>query len=163
MQKYYECKLRYDKQITDTNDKDCGKIKTVNETYLTEALSYTEAEARIAMELGKYIQGEYDITGIKRVRLAEIFYKEDDLVENWYLAKMKITIIDESKGMERKVNQAVLVRAGGIDDAFNRISEVMKGSMSDYEIYSIALSSILDFFKYEPTEKKSSQTNTAEI
>ena len=158
MQKYFECKLRYDKQITDPEDKDCGKIKTVNETYLTEALSYTEAEARIAMELGKYIQGEYDITGIKRVRYAELFYKDEDLVENWYACKMKITVLDESRGMERKVNQTVLVRAGGVDDAFNRLNEGMKGTMSDYEIYSIALSPVLDFFKYEPSSNNNDKT-----
>lgn len=158
MQKYFECKLRYDKQITDPEDKDCGKIKTVNETYLTEALSYTEAEARIAMELGKFIQGEYDITGIKRVRYAELFYKDEDLVENWYACKMKITVLDESRGMERKVNQTVLVRAGGVDDAFNRLNEGMKGTMSDYEIYSIALSHVLDFFKYEPSGNNNDKT-----
>lgn len=158
MQKYFECKLRYDKQITDPEDKDCGKIKTVNETYLTEALSYTEAEARIAMELGKYIQGEYDITGIKRVRYAELFYKDEDLVENWYACKMKITVLDESRGMERKVNQTVLVRAGGVDDAFNRLNEGMKGTMSDYEIYSIALSPVLDFFKYETSGNNNDKT-----
>lgn len=158
MQKYFECKLRYDKQITDPEDKDCGKIKTVNETYLTEALSYTEAEARIAMELGKFIQGEYDITGIKRVRYAELFYKDEDLVENWYACKMKITVLDESRGMERKVNQTVLVRAGGVDDAFNRLNEGMKGTMSDYEIYSIALSPVLDFFKYELSGNNNDKT-----
>lgn len=154
MQKYFECKLRYEKQITDTADKDCGKIKRVTETYLTDALSYTEAEARIAEEVGMFIQGEYEITGIKQTRIAELFYKEDDLVENWYLCKIKIIIVDENKGMERKVSQSVLVRAGGVDDAFARLNEGMKGSMSDYEVYSISLSPILDYFKYKPSETK---------
>ena len=76
MQRYFECKIRYEKQITDTNDKDCGKVKKITETYLVDALSYTEAEARIVKEMAQYIKGEYSITGIKQAKYAEIFYKE---------------------------------------------------------------------------------------
>lgn len=152
MQKFFECKLSYDKQITDPADKNCGKILRVNETYLVDALSCTEAEAVIAEKVGSGISGEYDITGIKKTRYAELFYKEDDVVGDWYACKIKIMVIDESKGVERKVNQTMLVRAGGVEDALKRLTEGMKDSMSDYEVYSIALSPILDYFKYEPKD-----------
>ncbi|MBQ1753289.1 MAG: DUF4494 family protein, partial [Paludibacteraceae bacterium] len=68
MAKYFECKIRYEKQITDPNDKDCGKLKKVNESYLVDALSYTEAEARITKEVAQYIKGEYSITNIKQAK-----------------------------------------------------------------------------------------------
>ncbi|HPG55757.1 MAG: DUF4494 domain-containing protein [Paludibacteraceae bacterium] len=150
MQRYFECKIRYEKQITDTNDKDCGKVKKITETYLVDALSYTEAEARIVKEMAQYIKGEYSITGIKQAKYAEIFYKEDDLCENWYACKIRITLIDESRGAEKKVPQSLLVRAEGVDDAWKRLMEGMKSTMSDFEITAIGLSPILDYFRYTP-------------
>ncbi|HBC37547.1 MAG TPA: phage tail protein, partial [Porphyromonadaceae bacterium] len=41
MYNWFECKVRYDKTL------DTGMIKTVTEPYLVDAMSFTEAEARI--------------------------------------------------------------------------------------------------------------------
>lgn len=61
MSKWFECKVRYDK--TQEN----GTIKKVTEPYLVDALSFTEAEARIIEELTPYISGEFEVAGIKPV------------------------------------------------------------------------------------------------
>lgn len=149
MAKYFECKIRYEKQITDPNDKDCGKLKKVNEVYLVDALSYTEAEARIVKEVAQYIKGEYSITNIKQARLAELIFKDDDLCENWFTVKIKITIVDENSGTERLVPETLLVRAEDLSDALKRFKEAFKDSMADYIITSIAASQILEYYKAE--------------
>lgn len=149
MAKYFECRVRYEKQITDPNDKDCGKLKKVNEVYLVDALSYTEAEARIVKEVAQYIKGEYSITNIKQAKLAELIFKDDDLCENWFTVKIKITVVDENNGTERLVPQTLLVRAETLPDALSRFKEAFKDSMSDYTITSIAASPILEYYKAE--------------
>lgn len=149
MAKYFECKIRYEKQITDPNDKDCGKLKKVNESYLVDALSYTEAEARITKEVAQYIKGEYSITNIKQAKIAELIFREDDLCEEWFYVKIKITVVDESRGTERLVPQTLLVRGESVEDALKRFKEAFKDSMSDYIITSISASPILEYFKYE--------------
>lgn len=149
MAKYFECKIRYEKQITDPNDKDCGKLKKVNEVYLVDALSYTEAEARIVKEVAQYIKGEYSITNIKQARLAELIFKDDDLCENWFTVKIKITIVDENSGTERLVPETLLVRAEDLSDALKRFKDAFKDSMADYIITSIAASPILEYYKAE--------------
>lgn len=44
MANWFECKVRYDKMMEN------GAVKKVNEPYLVDALSFTEAEARIIEE-----------------------------------------------------------------------------------------------------------------
>jgi hypothetical protein len=51
-----------------------GKQKKVTEPYLVDALSFTEAEARIIEELTPFISGEFVIKDIKRAKLSEIFF-----------------------------------------------------------------------------------------
>lgn len=149
MAKYFECRVRYEKQITDPNDKDCGKLKKVNEVYLVDALSYTEAEARIVKEVAQYIKGEYSITNIKQAKLAELIFKDDDLCENWFTVKIKITVVDENNGTERLVPQTLLVRAETLPDALSRFKEAFKDTISDYIITSITASPILEYYKAE--------------
>ena len=56
MGKWYECKIKYRKLLEDDQE------KVVNETYLVDALSFTEAEKRITEEMVQYISGEFSIT-----------------------------------------------------------------------------------------------------
>lgn len=150
MTNFFECKIRYQKQITDPENKDCGKIKSVNETYLVDAVSYLEAEERMAEE-ARYLvnQGEYSITSMKKARYAEIISKPEDEFQHWYNSKIKLIIIDEQRGTEKKVAQGVLVNARNIEEANARIKEFMKTSMSDYEIASISESPIVEYIREE--------------
>ena len=93
MNKWFECKVRYEKIVD-------GKSKKVTEPYLIEAFSYTEAEARVIEELSMYISGEFIISSIKQSRIAELFPSEYG--DRWYACKIGIILIDESKGTEKK-------------------------------------------------------------
>ena len=53
---WFECKVRYDKM------QENGMVKKINEPYLVDALTFTEAEARIVEEMKPFISGEYSIS-----------------------------------------------------------------------------------------------------
>ena len=70
MANWFECKVRYDKML------ETGQQKKVNEPYLVDALSFTEAEARIIEEITPFISGDFTVSAVKRTRISEIFYDE---------------------------------------------------------------------------------------
>ena len=59
MHTWFECKIRYEKVMEN------GMNKKVTEPYLVDALSFTEAEARIIEEITPFICGEFTVSDIK--------------------------------------------------------------------------------------------------
>ena len=53
MHTWFECRIRYEKVVEN------GMQKKVTEPYLVDALSFTEAEARIIEEMTPFISGEF--------------------------------------------------------------------------------------------------------
>ena len=119
-------------------------VKKVNEPYLVDALTFTEAEARIIEEMKPYISGEYSISSEKKTRISEIFFNEG--ADRYYLVKVNFITLDESKGVEKKTTSQILVQASDFQDALDKFNEGMKGSMADYEIGSITETMIMDVF-----------------
>lgn len=138
---WHECRIKYDKQD------DEGKIKKVNEAYLIEALTYTEAETRLFKEQGNYIHGEYIISNIKRAKYTEIIPQEVAVEDPWFNVKYAMIIINEVSGKEQKVRLTALVQAEDLEDALKRFGTYMKGTVSDIEITSVTKSPILDCYK----------------
>ena len=50
--------------------------KKVTEPYLVDALSFTEAEARIIEEVSPFISGEFSVSAVKRANFSELFFDE---------------------------------------------------------------------------------------
>jgi hypothetical protein len=143
---YFISTVRYDKIMAN------GLIKTVNEQYLIDALSFTEAEARTIEELSPFISGEFTIPQIVKPRISELFL--DDEGDRYYKVKVAFITLDEKTGTEKKTSNFILVQALDFKNAYDRFIEGMKGSMADYEITSIAETQILDYFpaKYDKNE-----------
>ena len=59
MAQWFECKVRYDKLMEN------GMQKKVNEPYMVDALSFTEAEARIIEEVTPFISGDFSVSAVK--------------------------------------------------------------------------------------------------
>ena len=47
-----------------------GMQKKVTEPYLVDALSFTEAEARIIEEVSPFISGEFSVSAVKRANFS---------------------------------------------------------------------------------------------
>ena len=150
MANWFECKIRYDK--TQEN----GSIKKVTEPYLVDALSFTEAEARIIEEMTPFVSGEVDVNAVKRTKISEIFW--DDSADRWFLVKVAFITIDEKTAVEKKSTSLILVAANDFKGASDAFMEGMKGTMADFEITSIAETPIMDVYRIKTGDKPAGKT-----
>ncbi|MDE5555729.1 MAG: DUF4494 domain-containing protein [Muribaculaceae bacterium] len=139
MANWFECKVRYDKL------QENGAVKKVNEPYLVDALSFTEAEARIIEEQTPFISGDFSVSAVKRTKISEIFWNEGG--DRWYLVKVAFITIDERSGVEKRTSTLILVQASDFKEALDNFIEGMKGTMADYEVVSIAETPLMDVYK----------------
>lgn len=135
---WFECKVRYDKMMEN------GMVKKVNEPYLVDAMTFTEAESRIVEEMKPYISGEYSISSEKKTKISEIFFNESG--DRYYQVKVNFITMDEKSGMEKKTSSLILVQASDFGDAYKRFEEGMKGTIADYEIASITETMLMDVY-----------------
>ncbi|MBQ7513569.1 MAG: DUF4494 domain-containing protein [Prevotella sp.] len=139
---WFECKIGYEKVMDD------GLQKKVTESYVVDALSFTEAEKRIMEEMSSYISGEFNIKDIKIAPYKEIFFSDDEMADRWYKAKLQFITIDEKTEKEKRSNVNYLVQAGTLKGAVNNIESVMGTTMIDYVIASISETTLMDVFEY---------------
>ena len=91
MANWFECRVKYDKMLEN------GMQKKVTEPYLVDALSFTEAEARIIEEVSPFISGEFSVSAVKRANFSELFF--DETGDRWYKCKLNFITLDEKSGM----------------------------------------------------------------
>ena len=144
MHTWFECKIRYEKVMEN------GMNKKVTEPYLVDALSFTEAEARIIEEMTPFISGEFTVSDIKRANYSELFPSEEEAADRWF--KCKLIFITCA---EKKTSTQVLVQAADLRDAVKKLDEGMKGTMADYQIALVSETPLMDVYPYsaEPNDK----------
>lgn len=147
---WFECKVRYDKTL------ETGLLKKVTESYLVDALSFTEAEERFLQEIEPMMSGEYSVSDIKRAKISELFESIDTTDDKWYKAKVAYIAYDEKKGVEKRTNQIMLIQAKDLRVAVQNLDKGMQGTMGDWDIISIAETPIMDIFKFTADGKASS-------
>lgn len=145
---WFETKVRYDKM------QENGTVKKVNEPYLVDALSFTEAESRIIEEMKPFISGEFSISAVKKTKIAEIFFNEGG--DRYYMVKVNFITLDEKSGVEKKSASNILVQASDFEDAVEKFNARMKGTMADYEIASIAETPLMDVYPIDLSGEKNS-------
>ena len=140
MHNWFECKVRYEKVAEN------GMNKKVTEPYLVDALSFTEAEARIIEEITPFISGEFQVNAIKRANFSEIIPDENG--DKWFKCKLVFITLDEKSAREIKTATNILVQANNIDEAKLSLDEAMKGTMADYLVESVIETKIMDVYPY---------------
>lgn len=140
MHTWFQCKVKYERNVDD------GSIAKVSETYLIDALSFTEAEERINEEMKPYISGDFMVTDIKRAKIYELF--ENESGDRWYRSKVNFVSLDEEKGVEKRIATTMYAQASTLKEAVDVIDKGMKGTLADYEIASVAETEVMDIFKY---------------
>jgi hypothetical protein len=154
MANWFECKVRYFKM------QENGATKKVNEPYLVDALSFTEAEARIIEEQTPYISGEFTVNAVKRTNISEIFF--DETGDKYFLVRVAFITIDEKTAVEKKTSTNILVQASNIQNAIDNFNEGMKGTMADFEIQSIAETAIMDVYRMKVNDNTAAPAKEAE-
>lgn len=150
MQTWYECKVKYLK--IDQS----GHERKINDNYLLDAVSFTDAETRIYQQMNQLTNGEFQVQNIKKSNISEVIPSETG--EWWYKAKINLITIDEEAGKEKKVTNYILVMADDINHALKRVEEGLSYMLVPYVVTSIQLSTIAEVFPYdselEPKEIK---------
>ena len=141
MNNWFTVKVKYTKQLED------GAFKRVTEPYLLAAMSFTDAEARIFEELGQTIRGEFNVVGISRTEIHDIFHYED--ADVWYKVKVQYESTEGDESKTKKVTQNFLVSASSVKEAFDRIKESLSTLMVEFFIPTITQSPIVEIFPYK--------------
>ena len=166
MNNWFTVKVKYTKQLED------GGLKRVSEPYLLAAMTFTDAEARIYEELGEIIRGEFNVVGITRTEIHDIFIYDD--ADVWYKCKVKYENVDgDDAEKSKKVTQNFLVSASSVKEAYERIQESLSTLLVDFEIPSIIVSPIVEIFPYNeeldkeierrPIETEEEDTNSGVV
>ena len=145
---WFICKIRYEKTMED------GLQKKVTEQYVVDAVSFTEAEARIIDQMSSYISGEFEVVEIDRCVFKEVFFSDEDMADKWYKAKLAFIVIDEKSDKEKRTNVYYMVQGSSLENARMNIDEVMNGTMIDYVISSVSETKIMDVFEYSTKKEK---------
>ena len=146
LKNWFECRIRYEKTMEN------GMSKKVTEPYLVDALSFTEAEARIIEQMAPFISGEFTVRDIKRASFSEVFYTDEEVADKWYKGRLGFIAVDEKAGKEKITYTNVLVQACDFRNAVMKLDIGMKGSMADYVIILMQETAIMDVYEYEQTE-----------
>ena len=141
--KFYEVKIQYQKTLED------GREKKVTEQYVVEALSFTEAEARIIEEMTPYISREFDVVSEKIAPFSEIFLSDKSDDDKWFISKVGFITIDEKTAKEKKQTFRYLVQAETSEKAMDYTKEVFFHGMSDYSIDAVQDTPTLEVFLIE--------------
>lgn len=139
--KWFEVKVCYDKVMED------GCEKKVTETYVVEALSFTEAEARIIKGMSAYISGDLSVVNINPMKFKEVVFNEDVESEQYYKVRLLFVIIDEKTEREKKSPVLYLVQASSFDECKSTIRQMMDHTIIDYQVSMVSETKIIDVFE----------------
>jgi hypothetical protein len=146
MRTWFLCKVKYAKE----NEQ--GLLKNIVEQYLVDAVSFTEAEAILYDRLGSQIRGDFQVTGISKSNIVDVFFYDD--ADIWYKCKISYLVADGESGKEKKVTQYMIVTAEDAKQAFDRIQESLSNMLVSFRLPDIVESAIVDVFPFEKDETK---------
>lgn len=139
MAQWIEVRARYDKMMEN------GSVKKVTEPYLVDALSCTEAEARVTEELRAYISGDFSVSNVGKTKISEVFW--DASGDRFYKVKVNFITLDEKTATEKRTATYILVQASSFKEAYDNFIDGMKGTMADYEIEAINETKLVDVYR----------------
>lgn len=148
MAQWIEVKVRYDKMT------DSGKTVKVTDPYLVDAVSCTEAEARVVEEISSFVS-DFNVLNVGKTKISEIFW--DETGDRFYKVKVNFITLDEKTGVEKRSASYILVQASTFADALANFNKGMKGTMADYEIEAIAETKIVDVYRYQVPAQESAK------
>jgi len=140
MQNWFKCVVKYVKIDAD------GRERKVSEAYLVDAVSYTDAEARITKQCSEMIRGEFAVKQITQTNIVEIFQNPNG--EWFFIGKISIITIDEKAGKEKKINESFLIAANDLKGAVKALEDGLSYILVPFNIIAISVSNIVDVFPY---------------
>lgn len=121
--------------------KDDGTEKEVTERYITDCLTFEEAEKK-AMETYSADNTDGDVIAVKRSNVREIV-NENEEKEHYFKATIVDTFIDDKTEKEKELRYYVLVRADHIGEATEKVNEYMRQGFGQMVLNGIVRTRIL--------------------
>ena len=140
---WFEC------QVSVPKTQDDGSVMVANEVYTVDALTFTEAEARITDEMQPYVAnmvGGFNIKNINPAQYKEVFFSEKEDDGKWFKMKVAFITFDERTGKEKLSNVFYLVQADKSETAMSYTNDVLNKGFQDYRIVSNVETRIMDVF-----------------
>ena len=131
-------------QIAYVKQHDDASFKRVKEQYLIPGDTYSTAEEFVFTELVKGVKGEVILDSLKREAVEDIFVMDDGIQESWY--KCKVTTQDAESEKVKLISFFYYVNANSVANATKLLEDMLKDSLSDFEVKSTVLSPIVDVF-----------------
>ncbi len=144
MSNWYQGKIRYQK----VDEKD--RTIKITEVYLVDAVSYTDAEARVYETVAANTP-DFQLFGLSKLRIHEVFFVEDG-AETWFKVKVNFISFDEKSQKEKRTAYMMLINAETPLEAYQLIEERL-GTVEDYQITDINITNILEVIPYEKPEE----------
>ncbi len=137
---WFEVGIRYRKIQEDSSE------KIVTEKYVVDAISFSDAEARIMEEMGRFITKEYRITSEAKASYGEVVFSDDADDDNWFKCKLTFITVNEDNGKEKLTNVNFLVQANTLGKALKNITKAMSATVSDWRVTGINATKVIDVF-----------------
>lgn len=159
MTKFFECTVKIER----LDESGARKIKT--EKHVVNALSFTEAEARITKELEAEVTGGFVITSIRAKKYEEILrFPEflrtpvtDSPLDKWFEMKVNYLKYNED-GREKKIPVLYLIQAGSVNVADGIFIYSRIGTLSTYRVEKISETRIVEVFDAEPGKSEGTES-----
>ena len=125
--------------------KDDGTEKEVNERYITDCLTFAEAEQK-GMEAYSDYGLDGDVVAVKRSNVKEIA-NENEEKQHYYKATIVDIFIDDKTEKEKELRYYVLIRADDLSEATAKAKEYMRQGLQDMRLDGIVKTNILELLK----------------
>ncbi|ETK04080.1 hypothetical protein T229_10980 [Tannerella sp. oral taxon BU063 isolate Cell 5] len=146
---WYKCKVIF----AEKTNEDGERREDVKEQYAVEAVSVTDAATIIQEHLEGF---NFSLEEVTKMQIKEAFlqatvngFRPDGYPI--FIAKLALTTTDDY-GIEKKQNFRYMIEERTFEGTYLRLKDEMKGSVSDIEIISISLSTIVEAIEAEKKE-----------
>lgn len=140
MNDLFEVTVRYDKTVL-------NGLHKVSETYLLNAVSFTEAEKRITQRMQDYIIGEFAVVAERIVGAEQVITTNDETADKYYKVKRALITVDEKTGRVKKQTQYIIVQGASVDDARQRYEQYSRYSTVDIVLEAVSETKYKGYFK----------------
>lgn len=148
----YECGVRCERIQPN------GQQKKVTELYLVDALTFTEAEARIIEKVKGEVSEDVEVISLKITNYSEVITGNGDADERdnagderaeksdrWF--RVKVNYYPESaNGSPKKVPSYYILNAEDMDDAHKVLADFLRGTVTDYDVATLDETRVIDVY-----------------
>jgi len=139
-------------------DQTTGNEKKIKESYLANAVNFSDAETMVSKELEQIAKQGFKVDAIKRSNITEVLANNNES-GYWFRVKIKHMTIDEISAREKMTNTYMLVESDSAKNVSKCVDNETKDWIVDPEIVSItetAFVAILipESFKTETYDQK---------